>query len=125
RVAAEKAVTLGEYRLGAGRRRAERGAEPRGPAADHEHVGLARDLRPPRRQLDAAYLRRMLKGGHRTPTLVSWRPLRRDPTTGAAPQFRWFRPLGLAARGVCAEFFPSIHRGCPSCGRCARSSGPR
>ena len=51
-VAAEEAVALGEDHARAGLHRAERGADAGGSAADHQHVGVAREQRLARRQLD-------------------------------------------------------------------------
>ncbi len=59
-VAAEEAVALGQDDVGAGIGRADRGAEARRAAADHEHIGLRRQACVARRKRDARELLRPL-----------------------------------------------------------------
>jgi hypothetical protein len=52
-VVAPRRSALGEDHARAGLHRAERRTEPRRPAADHQHIGVAGEQRIARRQVDA------------------------------------------------------------------------
>jgi hypothetical protein len=53
-------VALGEHHARPGLRGADRRTDPGGPAADHQHIGIRREERAPRRQLDPGRLLRPL-----------------------------------------------------------------